>query len=138
MNEADKALTDSSHSRAAQIVSAAGVFQALGYAALKARAGRIAPGGIIRIGEFELIVAEDENGDGSVVQIILPAASIEALALGAACELDGQADGWSGPERKQWLAGFWGSLAAYLEKWQQIRMRRGPGENITFEKAVSR
>ncbi|HNX39330.1 MAG TPA: hypothetical protein PKK11_02015 [Methanothrix sp.] len=126
------------HIRAAQLLSRADVFQALGYAALKARASRIAPEGIIRIGEFELIVAEDENGDGSVVQIILPAAGIEGQALEATCELDGQAGLWSDGERRAWLAGFWGSLAAYLEKWQQIRMRRGPGENITFEKAVSR
>ena len=126
------------HMRAAQLLSRGEVFQALAYAALKARAGRITPGGIIRIGEFELIVAEDENGDGSVVQIILPTAGIETLALGVACELDGQACRWSGSERREWLAGFWSSLAAYLEKWQQIRMGRGPGENITFEKAVSR
>ena len=31
-----------------------------------------------------------------------------------------------------------GELARYLAKWQGIKMRRGPGENITFEKAVSR
>ena len=129
---------NSLHIRAAQLLSRADVFVALGYAALKARASRIAPEGIIRIGEFELIVAEDENGDGSVVQTILPAAVIEALALGAACELDGQAGLWSDGERRMWLAGFWGSLAAYLKKWQQIRIRHGPGENITFEKAVSK
>ena len=52
MNEPDKALAASLQGRSAQIVSAAGVFQALAYAAFKARAGRIAPGGIIKNGEF--------------------------------------------------------------------------------------
>jgi hypothetical protein len=33
---------------------------------------------------------------------------------------------------------FWGELAQYLAKWQGIKIRHGPGENITFEKAVSR
>ena len=38
------------------------------------------------------MVAEDENGDGLVVQIILPLVQMEGLALARACELDGSAD----------------------------------------------
>ena len=125
-------------SKAAAKASQEGVFQALAYGALKARAARIAPNQIIRIGEFELIVAEDENGDGLVVQIILPLVQMEELALARARELDGSAEGWSDHERREWLAAFWGELARYLAKWQDIKMRRGPGENVTFEKAVSR
>ena len=53
-------------------------------------------------------------------------------------ELDGSAEGWSDHERREWLAAFWGELARYLAKWQDIKMRWGPGENVTFEKAVSR
>jgi len=49
-------------SKAAQKASSEDVFQALAYAALKARAARIAPNQIIRIGRFDLMVAEDENG----------------------------------------------------------------------------
>jgi len=52
--------------------------------------------------------------------------------------LDGSAEGWSDRERREWLAAFWGKLARYLAKWQGIKMRRGPGENVTFEKAISR
>ena len=125
-------------SKAVQMASQEGVFQALAYAALKARAGRIAPNQIIRTGEFELMVAEDENGDGLVVQIILPREQIEGLALAKARQLDEAAGGWSEHERREWLAAFWGDLARYLAKWQDIKMRRGPGENVTFEKAVSR
>ena len=124
--------------RAAQLVAAGEAFQAIAYAALRARAGRIAPGSIIRIGQFELTVAENEIGNGSVVLIILPAAQLEGLAMAAAYKLESSASRWSDPERRQWLADFLGSLAYYLERWQQIKMRRGPGENFTFEKAVSR
>jgi len=35
------------------------------------------------------------------------------------------------------MAAFWRDLAQYLDKWQNIKMRLGPGEHITFEKAVS-
>jgi hypothetical protein len=114
------------------------IFRALAYAALKARAARIALNQIIRVGEFELIVAEDENGDGQVVQIILPRAQVEGMALAWACKLDGFAESWSDHEKQEWLAVFWRELAQYLAKWQDIRMLRGPGENITFEKAVSK
>ena len=125
-------------SKAVQNASQEEVFQALAYGALKARAARIAPNQIIRIGEFDLMVAEDENGDGLVVQIILPLVQMEGLALARARELDGSATGWSDHERREWLAAFWGELARYLAKWQDIKMRRGPGENMTFERAVSR
>ena len=114
------------------------VFRALAYAALKARAARIAPNQIIRIREFDLMVADDENGDGLVVQIILPLEQMEGLALARARELGGCAEGGGDHERREWLAGFWRELSAYLEKWQHVRMRWGPGENVTFEKAVSR
>ena len=91
-------------SKAAAKASQEEVFQALAYGALKARAARLAPNQIIRTGEFELIVAEDENGDGLVVQIILPLVQMEGLALARACELDGSATGWSDHERREWLA----------------------------------
>jgi len=124
--------------KAAQKASQEEVFSALAYGALKARAARIAPNQIIRIGEFELMVAEDENGDGLVVQIILPLERMEGLALQKARELDGCPEGWSDQERREWLADFWGELARYLAKWQDIKMCPGPGENVTIEKAVSR
>jgi hypothetical protein len=125
-------------SKAAAKSSQEEIFRALAYGALKARAARIASNQIIRIGEFDLMVAEDENGDGQVVQIILPLEEMQANALARARELDSSAEGWGDSERREWLAAFWDELARYLGKWQGIKMRHGPGENITFEKAVSR
>jgi hypothetical protein len=125
-------------SKAVQKASSEDVFQALAYGALKTRAARIAPNQIIRIGDYDLMVAEDENGDGLVVQIILPREQMEDMALAKACELDGSAEGWSDQKRREWLGVFWRELALYLAKWQDIKMRRGPGENVTIEKAVSK
>jgi hypothetical protein len=121
-----------------QKASSEEVFQALAYAALKARAGRIAPNQIIKTGKYEMLVAEDENGYGLVVQIILPIQQMEEMALAKARELDCTVEDWSDHVRLEWLAGFWRELSAYLERWQHIKMLRGPGENITFERAVSR
>ena len=47
-------------------------------------------------------------------------------------------ESWSDREQRDWMAAFWRDLAQYLDKWQNIKMRLGPGEHITFEKAVSR
>jgi hypothetical protein len=66
--------------RAAQLVASDDVFKAIGLAALKARANNLEPGDIARTGAFELIVAEDEEGSGAVVQMILEK-KIETLAL---------------------------------------------------------
>jgi hypothetical protein len=114
------------------------IFRAIAYGALKARAGRLAPGEIINIGEFELIVAEDENGEGIVVQIIETMANMESLVLTKVRTQDKAIESWSDHEQRDWMAAFWRDLAQYLDKWQNIKMRLGPGENITFEKAVSR
>jgi hypothetical protein len=124
--------------KAVQKASQEEVFQAVAYAALKARAAKIAPNQIIKIREFEMIVAEDENGDGLVVQIILPMKQIGSMALGKVRELDDSAEGWSDHQRREWLSSFWKELVLYLAKWQGIKMQRGPGENITLEKAVNR
>jgi len=125
-------------SRVVAKASSEAVFQALAYGALKARAGRIAPNQIIRSGDFELIVADDENGEGQVVQMVLPRADLEALALSHARSLEPAAEHWSDGERREWLEGFFAELARYLARWQGIVMRRGPGEDVTLEKAVSR
>ncbi len=125
-------------SKAAAKASSEEVFKTLAYGALKARAARIASNQIIRIGELDLMVAEDENGDGQVVQIILPREEMQSLALAMARELCCSVEGWSDNERMQWLSNFCKELALYLAKWQGIKMLHGPGENITIEKAVSR
>jgi hypothetical protein len=119
-------------------VSQESVFSALAIAALKVRANRISANQIIRAGGFELIVADDENGDGLVVQMILPMEQMEAIAIARASEIDEAAIAWNEHEWREWLAGFWAELGRYLLKWQDVRVRRGPGENVTIEKAVSR
>ena len=122
--------------KAVQMASQEEIFRAMSYAALKARAARLNPGEIIKIGRFELVVAEDEEGEGSVVQIIETRQNMEGLALAKAKELGIALDSWGDHERREWMASFWIELARILSKWQNIEMRSGPGENLTFEKAV--
>lgn len=122
--------------RAAQMASQSEIFQALGYAALKARALGPKPGEIIRIGCREVVVAEDEEGEGIVVQIIETRETIEGLASCRAEEL-GLAFG-SDHEERVWMDSFLKELRAILEKWQEIEMSFGPGENLTFERVIRR
>jgi hypothetical protein len=124
--------------KAVQMFSQEEIFRALAYGALKARAGRLAPGEIINIGEFELIVAEDENGEGIVVQIIETLSKMESLVLSKMRTQDTMLGSRGDHEQRDWMAVFWRDLAQYLDKWQNIKTRLGPGEHITFEKAVSK
>ena len=124
--------------KAVQMVSQDEIFRAVAYAALKARAGRFMSGEIIKIGRFELVVAEDENGEGIVVQIIETLSQIEALALARAQELGMATECWSDHEKREWMTYFYSDLAKILRQWQNIEMRHGPGENLTFEKAISK
>jgi hypothetical protein len=122
--------------KAVQMVSQDEIFRAIAYAALKARARRFMSGEIIKIGRFELVVAEDENGEGIVVQIIETLSQIEALALARAQELGMATECWSDHEKREWMTYFYSDLAKILRQWQNIEMRHGPGENLTFEKAI--
>jgi hypothetical protein len=124
--------------KAVQMFSQEEIFQAIAYGALKARAGRLAPGEIFNIGEFELIVAEDENGEGIVVQIIETLSKMESRVLSKMRTQDTMQGRPGDHEQRDWMAAFWRDLAQYLDKWQNIKMRLGPGEHITFEKAVSK
>ena len=124
--------------KAVQMFSQEEIFRAIAYGALKARAGRLAPGEIFNIGEFELIVAEDENGEGIVVQIIETLSKMESLVLAKVRTQDTMLRSRGDHEQRDWMAAFWRDLAQYLNKWQNIKIRLGPGEHITFEKAVSR
>lgn len=124
--------------KAAQMASGDDVFKAIGFAALKARASNMEPGDIASIGDYDLVVAEDEEGSGVVVQIILEKEMIEKLAFARAAELSLDLRGLHEGERRQWMSGFLKELKDYLGKWYQIKMRPGPGENFTFEKAVYR
>ncbi|MDM7911977.1 MAG: hypothetical protein QUS09_02670 [Methanotrichaceae archaeon] len=124
--------------RAAQMAAEDEIFKTIGFAALKARARGLEPGDVARTGSFELAVAEDEEGVGKVVQMILGKERIESLAAAKAEELGLHLDGLGESERREWMSLFIKDLKENLEKWYQIRMRPGPGENFTFEKAVYR
>ena len=112
--------------KAVQMFSQEEIFRAIAYGALKARAGRLAPGEIINIGEFELIVAEDENGESIVVQIIETVANMELLVLSKMRMQDTMLGSLSDHEQRDWMAAFWRDLAQYLNKWQDIKIRPGP------------
>ncbi len=75
---------------------------------------------------------------GRSCRMILGKERIESLAAAKAEELGLQLDSIGGRERGEWMAFFMKDLKENLEKWYQIKMRQGPGENITFEKAVYR
>lgn len=122
--------------KAAQLVSQEEIFRALNYATLKARAGRLTPGDIIRIGEFELVVAEDDVGESVAVQIIEERSLVEDIAMAKARELGLAPEKWEESERIEWMASFFIELRDNLRRWQDIETHQGPGENLTFEKAV--
>jgi len=121
-----------------QMASQDEIFRAMSYAALKARAAKLGPGEIIKIGHFDLVVAEDDEGEGCVVQIIETRHNMEDLVLAKARELGMTPESWADHERREWMASFWIDLAKVLSKWQNIEMRPGPGENLTFEKTIYR
>jgi hypothetical protein len=124
--------------KAAQIASESELFRAASYAALKARAGRMARGDIVRIGEHEFTVDEDELEETMVVVMILPRRSLEDLAASEAVHLGLELESMSRPEQIGWMEAFFGHLQEILRKWHQVRLLKGPGENVTLEKAAYR
>jgi len=122
--------------RVATSVSQEEIFKAVIYGALKARAGHLPPGEIIRIGRFEMLVVEDEVGEGVAVQIIEERKSLEDLALSRAHELGLTVAEWSDEERASWMEFFFLHLQERLSKWEKIKIRKGPGESLTIEKDI--
>lgn len=124
--------------KAAQMAADDEIFKAIGLAALKARARGLEPGDIARMRSCEIVVAEDEEGTGKVVQMILSIKQVEDLASSRAEKLGVHLESLEDRERRDWMDVFLKELKEILEKWQQIKMRYGPGDNLTFEKAVYR
>jgi len=120
-------------SKAVQLASQDEIFQCMSYGALRARAGRMELGDIIRIAGREIVVAEDEEGTGIVVQIIESRKQVEDLAWGYARKA-----GVDMEMGREWMDAFLCELGEVLFKWQDIKMLPGPGENLTFEKAVDK
>jgi len=109
------------------------IFQSIGYAALKARARRLDPGDIVKIGNLEFVMAEDEEGEGVVAQIIIGRWEVEGLAMARAKEMGMDLEGAAG---KEMMNSLLTELKEILERWQGIKLRAGPGENLTLEKAA--
>jgi hypothetical protein len=120
-------------SKAVQLAAQDEIFQSMNYAALRARAGRMEPGDIIRIEGREIVVVEDEEGTGMVVQIIESRKHVEDLARGYARKA-----GLDLELGHEWMEDFLREMAEVLFKWQNIEIRPGPGENLTFEKTVDK
>jgi len=105
---------------------------------LKVRAARIHPNQIIRINEFDLMVTEDENDDGLVVQIILAFAADGRTGLGQGAQA-GRVYKVLERSRETGMAGrFLERTDFAFGQMTRHQNAQGPGENITFEKAVSR
>jgi hypothetical protein len=69
--------------------------------------------------------------------MMLPLVDLEAMTLSHAAALEPASERWSESERREFLGGILAELARYLARWQGIVMRRGPGEDVTLEMAVS-
>jgi len=112
------------------------LFKAVNLAALRARARKLGTGDVIKIGGYELVVDVDALGEWVVVHVVYPRKDIEALASEIASGFGINLEGMSISDRSEWMRDFIDDIKAILEKWQQIKLISGPGENLTFEKAV--
>jgi hypothetical protein len=120
-------------SAVARKISQEEIFQSICYAALKARAGWLAPSDIVKIGDLEFVMAEDEEGEGVVAQIIIGRRELEGLAMKRAAEMGMDL---GGAAVKEMMSSVLAELKGLLERWQGIKLRAGPGENLTLEKAA--
>ncbi|MCJ7445106.1 MAG: hypothetical protein MUO26_11385 [Methanotrichaceae archaeon] len=114
------------------------LFRSINFAALKARAGHLEPGETLSIGGYEFLLAEDEEGEGIVVLIVITRQHFENLASDLTKSLGLNLEDRAVKERNEWLRIFMEELRKDLQKWQQIWMRFGLGDDLTFEKAVYR
>ncbi|MDD1742741.1 MAG: hypothetical protein LUQ47_05345 [Methanotrichaceae archaeon] len=111
------------------------LFKSMNFAAIRARAGRLEPGETLLLGGYDFLLAEDEEGTGYVVMIVLSRQYIENFAIdkmeGAGIRFEDKA-----LLRTEFFQKFFEELRRNLQKFQQIRIRFGPGDDLTFEKAV--
>ncbi len=133
-----KGLQASSQKAAQYVSQETELFKALGFAALRVRAGMLEPGKVVAFGGFEFVVDEDEFGEWVVIQMIVPKIEIEGLGKAKAAELGINVESLSGSERVLWVGEFMDRLKDLLIKWQDIKCHVGPGDNLTFEKAAYR
>ncbi|NPV62199.1 MAG: hypothetical protein HPY61_06135 [Methanotrichaceae archaeon] len=125
-------------SEIARLLSEDGMFQALGLAALRARARGLSPGEIITIFGLEMTVQEDESGDGIVVQYICSRSRLEGLAEDLSRDRGMDLQAKNDEEIAQMRRKILAELSQLLQRWKGISTQPGPGENLTFEMAVYR
>ncbi|MFB3765637.1 MAG: hypothetical protein ACE14P_10390 [Methanotrichaceae archaeon] len=122
--------------RTVRLVSEDDMFKSMAYASLKIKAGKLKPGEIVVIGDYEFTVAEDEEGRGVTAQMIQSRKRIDSLAEAKARTAGLELNNMDDRTRSTWMAQFLGELAETLQKWQEIKMISGPGDNITFSRMV--
>lgn len=123
-------------SKTLRLVSEDDMFRSMAYASMKIKAGKLQPGEIVVIGNYEFTVAEDEEGRGVTVHMIQSMkhinSLIEAKARTAGIELSNLDD----RTRSEWMSRFLSELKETLAKWHEIKTISGPGDNLTFSKMV--
>jgi hypothetical protein len=128
--------TASAQKTAQHVYRHSDLFRAMGSAAFKVRAGMLGIGNVVKSGGYEFVVDEDELGEWVVVHIVLPRKEIEALGEAAAKDLGFDTKSMS--YIPEWKGVFIDDLKVLLEKWLEIKCLKGPGENLTFERATYR
>jgi hypothetical protein len=112
------------------------LFKFLNFAAIKARAGHLEPGETISMEGYDFLVAEDEEGKGIVVMIVLSRQYFENLAIDNMKRSGISFEDGTSQQRNKCLQKFQEELRRNLQKFQQIWILFGPGDDLTFEKAA--
>lgn len=123
-------------SKIVRLASEDDMFRSLAYASMKIKAGKLKPGEIVVIGNYEFTVAEDEEGTGVTVQMIQSRKSIDSLieakARAAGIELSSLDD----RARSELMSQYLSELKETLAKWHEIKTISAPGDSLTFIKKV--
>jgi hypothetical protein len=112
------------------------LFKSMNLGAIRARAGRLESGDTFWMGGYDFLVAEDEEGTGIAVMAILSRQYIDNFAIykleAAGISFEDKAP----HEKTEILRKFLEELRKNLQKFQQILILFGPGDDLTLEKAV--
>ena len=122
--------------RIVRLVSEDDMFRSMAYASLKIKAGKLKPGEIVAIGDYEFTVAEDEEGAGVTAQTIQRRKQIDAMVESKARTAGLELNNMDDRTRNEWMGQFLSKLKDTLRKWHEIDMRSGPGDNLTFVRLV--
>ncbi len=123
-------------SKTVRLASEDEMFKSMAYASMKIKAGKLQPGAIVNIGNYEFTVAEDEEGRGVTVHMIQSMKRIESLAEAKARTAGLELNNLDDRTRSEWMSLFLAGLKETLSKWHEITTIPGPGDNLTFSKMV--